>query len=201
MELLLETNFLIELVFGQEQAIACETLLRAAESNSLTIHIPAFSLMEQVYRLAGANKKRLNMQAKVQQELIQAQRETTEKAGISSLERDFNTLLEIRSQQQQERLLELSQRVSKVTQVVPLSTAVWVRAAELAEEVELTLPDCIVCASLLERVDDLGVVPPKLFVTRDKKAFRQPAVKQLFEDQGCEVLLSFEHVVQKLRLV
>lgn len=200
MDLLLETNFLLELVFKQEQAAACEMLLQAAEQGKVVLHLPAFSLMEQLYRLAGATKERRDLQAKVQQVLTQAQRETVVKDPLSKLERDFTTLLEVGSQQQQERLLDLSQRVSSVAQLIPLTAGIWAQTARLTEEVELTLSDCVVCASLLERAAELIPLAPKLFVTRDKKGFQQQAVRQLFEEHGCEIILNFQHAVQRLRM-
>lgn len=41
-----ETNFILEIVFEQEQVEATEKLLMLAEQGDIDIHFPAFSLIE-----------------------------------------------------------------------------------------------------------------------------------------------------------
>lgn len=200
MDLLLETNFLLELVYGQEQATACEAILQAAEQGKLTIHLPSFCLAEQLYQFLGESNKRSEVQSSVQRALIQAARETANKGDLLRLERELSTVLEVRSQEQQARLLELSQRVAQVIEPIELGPAVWQRVTQLADGGALTLPDCVVCASVLERARELGPDKQKLFVTRDKKGFHQPAVRQMFQDVNCQVILNFEHAIAQLRM-
>lgn len=199
MHLLVETNFLLELVLEQEQVSSCETLLRAAERKTLTLHIPAFSMMEPLFKLGELDKKRRDLQRQVQEELMQAARETVDKQIIDKLRREFATVLVERNVRQQERLLTLSGRIAAIAELIPLTAQVWTLASELVETTDLLLPDAVVSASLLLRVEELAG-EQKLFVTRDHKGFRQDDVKALFETRECDVLFNFEHTSQRLRI-
>lgn len=41
-----ETNFVLELALGQEQSDSCREILRLAQSENLSLAVPAYSLME-----------------------------------------------------------------------------------------------------------------------------------------------------------
>ncbi len=203
MHLLVESNFLLELILGQKQASACETLLQAAEEGRLALHTPAFSFMEAVYKLRELGKSRDALQKSVFAELTAAERETTDKQLLKKLMPEFTTVLEGRDVRQQERLLAISRRLTSVAQTIELTESVWLRTAELADTTALTLPDAIVAASLLERVEELASTAagePVLFASRDSRAFSQNDVKQLFQERGCNVILNFDNARAKLRL-
>lgn len=200
MHLLVETNFLLEQVFGQEQAEACERLMQAAAQGRITLHMPAFGLMEALYRLTGLDKRRTKLLARVEKELSQAERNPDEWEAVQENRRTFTTDLNERQARQQVRLLSRGQQLAESAQLIPLTETTWRRATELFDTAGLTLPDAMVCASVLLRIEELATSEPTLFVTRDRKGFRQERVRQLFEAQGCEVLFHFDHACARLRL-
>ena len=201
MHLLVETNFLVELILGQEQAAACEKIVAAAEQEKLVLHVPSFSLMEQLYRLTAVSIERDQLQGRVEKELKAAERETTDNSSLVQLKREFATVFAERSVIQQERMFATVSRISRTARIIPLLGTTWALASELNSTMSLTLPDAVVSASLLLQLEDLPAEEEKLFVSRDHKAFRQEGVKQLFKEKNCGVLLNFDDTVQKLRLV
>lgn len=97
MHLLVETNFLLELALGQEQARACGLLLAAAERQQLTLHIPAFCLMEAVYKLVGVQQTGAALEVRMTKHLGEVQREAPDGNEMQQLRRSLNTVFELRS--------------------------------------------------------------------------------------------------------
>jgi hypothetical protein len=61
--LYVETNFVLEMVLGQEQVGACERILSAMEIGAVELVLPAFSVMEPYRRLAARAHDRKNLTA------------------------------------------------------------------------------------------------------------------------------------------
>jgi predicted nucleic acid-binding protein len=59
-----ESNFILEIALGQEQALAAEAILARAEQGGVKLALPAFSLSEPFHtiRQRGRNRKRLEDQ-------------------------------------------------------------------------------------------------------------------------------------------
>jgi predicted nucleic acid-binding protein len=197
--LLVETNFLVELVLGQEQAAACQLLLNAAEEGRFTLHIPAFCLMEVVHKLMGEKQSGTELEGRMALHLKKVQRESPDVDEMQQLERGLITVFELRNIRHQEQLFAVSEQVLAIARQIPLTAAVFQQVKELRDTTELTLPDACVAASLLSRVA-ASSEEEMLFVSRDVRAFRSKEVRSLFEERGCDVLFDFEHVGQKLRL-
>ena len=134
-------------------------------------------------------------------ELRQAARETTDKASLQELSRNFDTVLVARSQLQQQRLLETSTRLARIAQLIPLTAEVWQGAQALLQTTELTLPDALVGASMLAELNKERLeMVPSLFVTRDRRAFQTEAIDEQMLAAGCAIMFRFDDVVSKLRI-
>ena len=200
MHLFVESNFVIELVKRQEQSDACQALLLAAEERKIELHLPAFCLMEPVYTMGTLSKERRAMQRQINNELIQASREQTAEQTMRQLQRDLATALTERDVLQQERLMETSIRLATSANLVPLTQAIWLQAAELLQTSSLSLTDALVGASIMDRLQNLEQAPTSLFATRDRRAFKLEDIEERMRERGCEVVCNFDHVAQRLRL-
>ena len=199
MHLFVETNFVLEMFLEQEQALACNSLLSAAERGEIQLYLPAFCLMEPVYSLGSRSKQRKELWQQVNGELQQAARETSDKTSIQELSRSFDTVLVARNQRQQQRLLEISTRLAGVANLVPLTREVWQGAISLLQTTELTLPDALVGASVLGQLSQGGVAQ-NLFLTRDRKAFKIEVLEEQLQAAGCAVMFNFVDAAQRLRV-
>ena len=63
MRVYVETNFVLELVLGQEQAQACHEILALAESGLIDLVVPAFSILEPYQRLMRRKRDRDELQS------------------------------------------------------------------------------------------------------------------------------------------
>jgi hypothetical protein len=81
-----ETNFLLQLAPGQEQAPAADDLLRLAEQRRCALVIPAFCLSEPFATLAQRERARRNLRSTLSEQLRQLRRSTPHQDAAAALE-------------------------------------------------------------------------------------------------------------------
>jgi hypothetical protein len=69
-----ETNFVLELAFQQEQFVSCEQILQLCEAGRIQLVIPAYSLAEPHEKLIRQANSRKELQRKLRDELQQLSR-------------------------------------------------------------------------------------------------------------------------------
>lgn len=74
MKIYVETNFVLELVFQQEQLASCEQILQLCEAGLAQLVIPAYSLAEPHEKLTRQAKNRRDLQQLLDTELRQLAR-------------------------------------------------------------------------------------------------------------------------------
>ena len=86
MRLYVETNFVLEMVLGQEQVGACERILTAMEIGAVELVLPAFSVMEPYRRLAARAHDRKNLTAGLGKERAEIARIDLDRDNVGELE-------------------------------------------------------------------------------------------------------------------
>ena len=86
MNVYVETNFVLELVFAQEQWQDCERVLTICASGSATLHLPAYCLAEPHEKLTRQARNRRELQQRLDAELRQLARTASYKARIESIQ-------------------------------------------------------------------------------------------------------------------
>jgi predicted nucleic acid-binding protein len=80
-----ETNFVLELVFEQEQSESCEKILQLAEANRVKLTLPAYSLAEPHEKLNRQATARKKLQDSLNIELRQLSRSKNYTSRIESI--------------------------------------------------------------------------------------------------------------------
>lgn len=185
-----ETNFLLELALEQEQHTSCEELLQLAESKTLTLAIPAFSVTEAVTKLRRTNVERRELQ----QRLNPQRRELKRTQSFTQAEDDaFAKVAEalIRNAQGAElRFLQLEARLFQAVRFLPLDSAVAAEVSKYINNHELTPPDATVLASIMVDLKHGG--GPSCFLNRNARDFEQPSIKELLNQRNCRLIAQFD---------
>ena len=92
MNIYVETNFVLELVFEQEQCASCEKILELCEAQKANLIIPAYSLAEPHEKLIRQKNNRQKLQKSVDEELRQLSRSKSYKNRLESIEPTFRRL-------------------------------------------------------------------------------------------------------------
>jgi predicted nucleic acid-binding protein len=100
-----ETNFILELTFEQEQATSCEQILQLCEANQARLVIPAYSLAEPHEKLNRQAKNRTDLQQRLEAEIRQLSRTTSYTSRIQSI-RDIASLVVQSNEEERQRFVE-----------------------------------------------------------------------------------------------
>lgn len=182
-----ETNFLLELAYQQEESTACERLAQAAADGRIQLCIPAFSIVEARVAWRRQTKQRAELLTTLRRELRELTRsrphvELTDKSA------DLVAALVNSGEEDRQRLEAAIGAVERVGTVLPLDAA-GVRNAYAAEhQLNLSAQDATVYASVRQHLAAAGG-GPKCFLNRNARDFAVPEVVE--ELERCKVLPSF----------
>lgn len=203
MRIYVETNFMLEMVFEQEQRDACENILRLVEGNvAVALAIPAVCFTEphgRLQRQKGYRDELQKMLTKEHREFARTRQFTREKGDAWST---VTGLLVSSTQEAEQRLESISEWLLRHAQVLPLTAEVIEAGLKYGKDYGLSPPDALVLGSVL-RDPNLGQ-GPSCFMNRNTKDFDEPSIKNELEKYGCELKGSFvaglSYVRHKLKL-
>ncbi|UYZ64148.1 PIN domain-containing protein [Hymenobacter weizhouensis] len=181
-----ETNFLLELAFQQEQASFCEKILQAAEQHVIRLIAPVYGLSEVFNRLRTAKQGRDELVAAIQEEIKQHQREAGADADdMETLGRLLRGVLLARTATQTERLFQVVERFTRSATMISITPEIVVAGQRAFVENSLSLHDALVLASVQQQLLNEPEQEECLFVSRDEKAFKATRLVQELRVQRC----------------
>jgi hypothetical protein len=99
-----ETNFVLELVFAQEQHASCEQILALCESGQSRLIMPAYCLAEPHEKLTRQAGSRRELQRNLEMELRQLARTASYTVRINSIQ-DIASLLVRSNEEEKQRFI------------------------------------------------------------------------------------------------
>lgn len=194
MIVVVESNFVLELTFRQDEVQPCERLLALAHDGQIKLTIPACSLFEPYETLVRRRKQRDDVARRFSQELADLAR-TEAYADLAETARTVSRALAESGQEQAISLARTIEHILDVCTVIPL-TAEVVRCA-LAAEVAYSLSpqDAVVFASIDLYLGE-GQPGSKLFATKNRKDFQTTYVENRLQDHHCKILSNFTNARQ-----
>ena len=193
-----DTNFLLELVYEQEQHGSVGELLTLAERGAVTLHVPAFSVAEAVSSVFGQIGRRRSVYAAVVTEARELRRSTSRRSiasNLIALADDLSTA----NDADEASLIATISRVLALGPALPLDAAVDSIASRYRSTLSLSLPDAMVLASTVTDLERQPVATAgHLFLSRDAKAFDAPAIRTELRRVGCVYVGNFDHAVRRV---
>jgi predicted nucleic acid-binding protein len=188
MKVYVESNFVLELAFLQEEHDACQELLHLAETHQIQLVIPMYSLIEPYEVLVRRTKQRRDLHTRLMAEI----RELARSAPYRSTPVDFQDItgLLLRSEaEEKQRLNQVLMRISAVANLIPMNSNVIQIATAMQSNLSFSPQDAVVYASVL---DDLTASPQLgCFITKNSKDFANPDIEQELANYQCQLLWKF----------
>lgn len=201
MDVFLESNFLLQLTFRQENYSFCEQILRGAGPESYTLHVPQYALTEVFQKLRPLRNKREEYQKYLVAQVAEYLREEDSDAStMDDFTRTLNTLLSARTKAQTERLYTVAAEMAQFAPGPSLTAAIIQDAFRQEQTHRLSPQDALVYASVLAGLRELPPGLPKLFVTTDED-FNTPPIRQELQTHQCDLLTNFQAAAGRLRVV
>jgi len=185
-----ETNYILELAFSQEQAQSCLHLLEIHERGAGRLVIPAFSIGECFDTLVRRSAQRKRLAETVSVELKQLSRSLAYRSEVPAL--DSITRLLINSLEDDKRRLdEILTRLLEVAEIVPLNQSVVMEAMGYREKYGLGYQDSLVFSSVIDHLHSVASAP-SCFLNRNSKDFDDPDIVETLGKMDCKMLFSFD---------
>ncbi|MUG94394.1 PIN domain-containing protein [Scytonema sp. UIC 10036] len=190
MKIYVETNFVLELAFQQEQCASCEQILQLCEAGRSQLVIPAYSLAEPHEKLSRQARNRKEIQQALDAELRQLSRTTSYTMRIRSIQ-DISLLLVQSNEEERKRFVEYRERLLKIAQVVPLTVDILTEAAACESPYDLSPQDALVYASVITELRQ-HLPAAACFLNRNSKDFDSPDIVDELKRLNCKMIPTFD---------
>jgi len=186
-----ETNFVLELVFQQEQLVSCEQILQLSEAGRIKLAIPAYSLAEPHEKLSRQAKSRREIQQVLDTELRQLARTASYTTRINSIQ-DIANLLVQSNKDESQRFVQYRDRLLKNTEIIPLTADILTEAAIYEDPYDLKPQDALVYASVISHLRQ-NQPTVACFLNRNSRDFDSPDIVNELSKFNCRMIPRFDH--------
>jgi predicted nucleic acid-binding protein len=187
----IETNFVLELVFEQEQHTSCEQILALCEAGRSRLIIPAYCLAEPHEKLTRQAGSRRELQRNLETELRQLARTAAYTARINSIQ-DIATLLVRSNEEEKQRFIHYRDRLLSIAKIIPLTINVLREAATHESPYDLTPQDALVYALVIAHLRQ-NKPPVSYFLNRNSKDFDNPDLVDELDKNNCKMIPRCDH--------
>lgn len=189
MTVYVESNFLLELAYMQEEHESCEQLLLLAEENRIRLLLPAFCVAEARMSLTRQTRERANFHTALEKQIREFER-SKPYSQVRAKSLPLISAFIDSGEEERRRLDSTLDRVMRVGQILP-TTGDVLRSAYMAERrFDLSTQDSIVYASV---VQDFAHEPEmsRCFLNRNSRDFADPEIRAELANGRCKLLTSF----------
>lgn len=189
MMVLVETNFVLELVFARDNFESCGQLIEMSGAASIDLRLPAYSMVEPNEAIIRRRKARGRAHDSFARELRELRRSTLFQQPASELIRLTELLIDVNEAEQQ-GLRTVLARLLKSASMIDLSAHVLARALPLQDALGISPQDAVVLASVLFAVEYDG--GPACFITTNSKDFAAAWIEDELAKYNCKLLFDFK---------
>ena len=184
-----ESNFVLELAFLQEEHESCTALLSLSESRDIRLVLPAFSIGEPYEAWVRRSKQRRGLHG----QLITAIRELSRSRPYQGSTDEFlelTNLLITSGEEEKRRLDHTLEKILTTVEVIPIGLSTIRDAIEFQRSFNLSPQDSIVYASIRDHLAT-ACEEHRCFITKNSKDFANPDIETELTEYNCQLLTNF----------
>ena len=184
-----ESNFVLELAFLQEEHESCLELLGLSESGDICLVLPAFSIGEPYEAWVRRSKQRIRLREKLSNAIRELSRSRPYQGSFDEFQ-GLTNLLRRSGEEEKLRLDDILERILQTVEVVPIGSSTIRAAITSQKNLDLSPQDSIIYASIL---DHLTTASEELrcFITKNSKDFANPDIENELTEYNCQLLTKF----------
>jgi predicted nucleic acid-binding protein len=185
-----ETNFVLELTFQQEQCSSCEQILQLCETGKAKLIVPAYSLAEPHEKLSRQARSRRGLQQSLDAELQQLLRTASYASRIKSIQ-DIASLMIQSNEEERHRFIQCRDRFLEVGEIISLNAMILREAASYEPTYDLTPQDALVYTSVITHLRH-DLPEQACFLNRNSKDFDSPDITDELRKLNCRMIPRFD---------
>ena len=190
MNIYVETNFVLELAFEQEQSVSCEKILQLCEANQAKLIIPAYSLAEPHEKLNRQAISRQNLQQSLNKELRQLSRSNSYSSRIERIQ-DIASLMVQSNQEEWQRFVNYREKLLRTGEIIALTSTILEEAASCETHYNMKPQDAVVYASVVQHLND-DQPQQACFLNRNSRDFDSPDIVNKLNNLNCRMIFRFD---------
>ena len=199
-----ESNFVLELAFLQEEHESCSAILGLSESGKIRLVLPAFSIGEPYEAWVRRSKQRRDLHEQLRMAIHELSRSGPYHEASDEF-RELTNLLIRSGEEEKHRLDDALEKILQNVEIIPAFTRMKRGFAGQSKDVDLDIirnaitfqksldlspQDSIVYASLLAHLTtESGEL--RCFITKNYKDFANPDIEDQLTAHGCKLLTKF----------
>ena len=184
-----ETNFVLEVAFAQEQSGSCQDILSLAESGAVDLAIPAFSIAE-AYETQNRRRRLRNELCDDIERELDLLFHSEQYSEIASSGGEVSARLRQSAEEDKERLDDVLVKVLDCAITIPVGVEVLKSAIEFQDFLELKPADSIIHASVLNHMSS-ALMETKCFLNKNSRDFNTPNIREQLRTYNCRLISSF----------
>ncbi len=193
-----ESNFVLEVALGQEQAPSAEAILAKAETGEIHLAFPEFALTEPFSTITYQGRQRRSLSNSLSDQLRQLERSVPHQEVVSLL-RPAPTLLGEIERREIDLLESTVDRMLKIGRPLNLNEINFQLALVYKEQYELSPQDAIIYSVILTDIKEQPNQEIKYFISLNWKDFGRPAIRSELRTYNCQYLESFDNALTLIR--
>jgi hypothetical protein len=192
-----ESNFVLEIALGQEQSVAAEGILAQAESGAVQLAFPALATTEPLSTVDHSARERRRLSHALNDQVRQLARSRPHQHDLNFL-RSIDTVLATIEQRELGLVLATVDRLLRAGRPVALDARLFARALALRARFQLSAPDAIVLAAVLDDASARDADERKCFATRNWGDFGQVDIRADLRAVNCTYIANYGRALQFL---
>ncbi len=184
-----ESNFVLELAFLQEEHESCSAILGLSESGKIRLVLPAFSIGEPYEAWVRRSKQRRDLHEQLRMAIHELSRSGPYHEASDEF-RELTNLLIRSGEEEKHRLDDALEKILQNIEIIPIDLGIISDAITFQKSLDLSPQDSIVYASILAHLAaESGEF--RCFITKNSKDFANPDIEDQLTSHGCKLLTKF----------
>jgi predicted nucleic acid-binding protein len=195
--LYVESNFVLEVVLGQEELAPAERLLATAEAGAIELVLPEFSLGEPFARVKQGIRDRRGLMTQLNTRVGQLARSSPHQTEVGALQAVPNLVASI-DRRERDRLTRTIERLLGTARFIALDLASYRAAITYQTQYDLEIEDAIILATVIADLQTQQSTGRHLFANRNQSDFDDPGIVADLGNLGCDLVWTFADAVTLL---
>ena len=193
-----ESNFVLELALSQEETDSAKAIIDLGKAHRIELVVPAFALVEPFWTMAGRKRNWRETIKELNHHRDDLNRSSDRKA-LADLLGGFIQGASYYEEFEEESLENVVFDLLQSATILPIEQDVIQDALHQRRTTDLEMPDSIVLASILQHLESALSRSESVFVTKDRKDFGDPVMKETLRQFGCTLVTNFRDGLQMIR--